>query len=1135
MESSIRFLSLNVGMKSNLAGLSSILVNKNLDLAMLQEVRITDEQLSSQLEKYGYTGKVNINVEDSSKPGTALVWRSSLPVRDVAVCVPCRAQVAYLGAYAIMNVYAPSGSDKKYERGNFFSREIFRILSLHSESKWLLGGDFNCVLKPIDIENGTGFQQKKCLQLAELVKTKKLWDAFRYLYPISKEFTFFRATAAPSRLDRFYLPRDLLLRVVEVEHVASLSDHCGVLMEIKLQDVSNIHVRKEGKKTYWKLNVAILQDDEFLDNFADLWNWLRTFKSRYSDIADWWDQEAKPGIKEFCILFSKRRNNRRRDSKKFWFAYLKSALLTRNWSEVARIKEKVNNILLEDASGYVIRSRFKNSASNEVASLYHANKELKNSKKNSLNKLKINGVVVDDANVIETEVKQFFNSLFNGYHDTTLVDTGASFVPNFSGLDSYLDGLGSLPDVARDELEKDMLIEELSDIVKTSENNRSPGLDGLSYEIYKTTFDLIQDELLEVFQCQLNRKKIVDSNTEGVTRLAPKVDGIPSVDELRPITLLNCDYKLLSKWFVRRVKPVLHLIIKSGQLCTVGKKNILFGVSNILSSIMSVKQNELQACLISLDFFKAYDRVLLDFLVKVMKKMNFGDTFVSWILMLHKGARTRFILGFLTSAIEVTFSIRQGDPLAMILYIIYVEPLLHALERSLVGLRLSFVRQTLEAYCDDINLLTDDLGDFVKMSEEVSKFESYSGAILSRDKKSKVVGFGKWAGRENWPVAWLKPVKSIKIFGVFVCDSYSELLTLNWDFRFKKFSNAIFSWSSRILDTLQQRVEVIRVFALSRVYYISSILPIRSNMVKKFESIMGKFIWKGSGKVLRVALDELKNEHLAGGLGLTCLTTMSDALLSSQCIRLLRSGDEKSLKHVDFWLGSLLADVVPGMGQGVQAVEGHGYFDHLGDCLTRLMISEQLCASTICTLTNKMIYSDIASFPPPKIVRESDLDYGLVWKRLFSNVVDAGARDILFLLIHNKLPVPERLFRIGLKQDPYCRSCVGAEFGDLEHFFCSCEKTRNAWAWVRLKILDLCDQALNVSNWELLNLFLPGTSYEQEIIWLVGNFVCYVWENIFIRNTEVKLEKLFGFLSFKYKMDMKLSGVSLVHIRGLSY
>ena len=262
--------------------------------------------------------------------------------------------------------------------------------------------------------------------------------------------------------------------------------------------------------------------------------------------------------------------------------------------------------------------------------------------------------------------------------------------------------------------------------------------ESLSYEFYKATLHIIEKDLLDVLQCQLDRGRIIDSNVEGVTRLCPKLEGVPAMDELRPITLLNSDYKTLSKWLLLRVKPKLPLIIKSGQLCTVGRKNILFGVSNILSSIFQVQQEKKQACLISLDFFKAYDRMLLDFLVEVMQRMNFGKVFISWIIMLHKGAKTRFLLSFLTRAIQVRFSIRQGDPLAMILYIIYVEPLLIALEKSLSGLKLTSVQQTLEAYCDDINIITDDLEDFRRLEIKIKEFEKYSGAILSTGKKCKV-------------------------------------------------------------------------------------------------------------------------------------------------------------------------------------------------------------------------------------------------------------------------------------------------------------------------------------------------------------------------------------------------------------
>ena len=62
--------------------------------------------------------------------------------------------------------------------------------------------------------------------------------------------------------------------------------------------------------------------------------------------------------------------------------------------------------------------------------------------------------------------------------------------------------------------------------------------------------------------------------------------------------------------------------------------------------------------------------------------------------------------------------------------ILYVEPLLNASERSLTGLRVASVWQTNEAYCNYINLMTDVLGDFVRMSAEVAKFKQYSGVEL---------------------------------------------------------------------------------------------------------------------------------------------------------------------------------------------------------------------------------------------------------------------------------------------------------------------------------------------------------------------------------------------------------------------
>ena len=1117
MSEKIRFLSLNVGMKSDLAGLITLIQIHKLDIILLQEIRISEEQINQQIRNHGFTGKVSIDAEDSLKPGVAIVWRSVLPVRQIITLVSCRAQLAFIGSIAVVNIYAPSGSDKKFERGSFFARDLFQAFSTNSTSNWIVGGDFNCILKPIDVENGTGFNQKKCPQLHDLVNIKSFRDVFRHFHPNRREYTFFRTSCAPSRLDRFYVSQELLQRVNSVQHVASLSDHCGVLLDMSFQSF-NHYGKRFSRETYWKLNIRILEDEDFEDNFISLWSELKLKQTRFSDIADWWDMEAKPTIREFCFEFSKQRKARRNDTKAFWFAYLKVVMGDKNWGEVARVKTILKDMLQEDAFGYIVRSRFKNNISEEAASLFHANREVKNAKNNNINSLKINDDVVSNQEVIEEEVTNFFHALFNGYHDENIVNTGKTFQADDSYLDFFLNDLATLSDSARDGLVKDMTMGELEDIVKGCDHNKSPGLDGLSYEFYQKTFPVIKEDLLAIYRCQLSRNKLIKSNKEGVTRLAPKVEGVPSVDELRPITLLDCDYKILSKWLVERMKPVLPLVIKSGQLCTVGKKNILFGVHNILSGILNVKQKKSEACLLTLDFFKAYDRVLLDFLIKVMKRMNFSDKFTDWILMLHDGASTRMILTRLTRAIQLRFSIRQGDPLAMLLYILYVEPLLWTLEKKITGLRVEGIEQKLEAYCDDVNVTTDKIEDFKVVDNVVKRFEKVSGAILSRNKKCKVIGFGNWSGKVDWPLDWIKPVKSEKIFGIFICDSYDEMLRLNWEFRFKKFSNIICSWSLRVLDTLQERVDVIRMFGLSRVYYVASILPVTPNIVKKFESLMGKFIWSKSGRILRIALDEIKNRKLDGGLQLPCLASMADSLLVSQCVRLINSGDKKSLQHLSFWLGDLLGTLIPGLGQMNSAAVIPEYFSHVGEVFADMMISDALTAGTLKSITNKVVYAEMTtSFPPPKVVMESSLDYSLTWSRLHNAVVDARARDVMYLLIHNKLPVPERLFRIRVKNDPYCQSCVGAEVADVEHFFAKCEGVCDAWSLLKGEILRVGRFGSGVDDWRILNLMFPKSRFETELTWLVSSYVLYVWDSVSTRGAEVGAEQFFGFLRFKYR------------------
>ena len=161
---------------------------------------------------------------------------------------------------------------------------------------------------------------------------------------------------------------------------------------------------------------------------------------------------------------------------------------------------------------------------------------------------------------------------------------------------------------------------------------------------------------------------------------------------------------------------------------------------------------------------------------------------------------------------------------------------------------------------------------------------------------------------------------------------------------------------------------------------------------------------------------------------------------------------------------------------------------------------------------------------------ESNRDYSTAWRRLHSSVVDDKARDVLFLLLHNKLPVRERLFRIGLKNDPYCLKCAGAEVSDIVHYFCTCEAVCHTWSWLKRQVMQLGRLGASVDDWDIVNLHFLNSRNDSEIVWLVSSYVLYVWEMVEVKKLEVTLDKFFGYLTFKYKMYQGISPHQLTNL-----
>ena len=84
------------------------------------------------------------------------------------------------------------------------------------------------------------------------------------------------------------------------------------------------------------------------------------------------------------------------------------------------------------------------------------------------------------------------------------------------------------------------------------------------------------------------------------------------------------------------------------------------------------------------------------------------------------------------------------------------------------------------------------------------------------------------------------------------------------------------------------------------------------------------------------------------------------------------------------------------------------------------------------------------------------------------------------------------------------------------------------------QVMKYSGQHQQLRDWDLLNLFLPHSDFEQEIVWLVSSYVLYVWDNVFVSGAEVKLEQFFGFLTYKYRRHQSVSKVQMKHLDGIS-
>jgi hypothetical protein len=165
-------------------------------------------------------------------------------------------------------------------------------------------------------------------------------------------------------------------------------------------------------------------------------------------------------------------------------------------------------------------------------------------------------------------------------------------------------------------------------------NLKAPGPDGMQSIVYKKYWHLIRSIVDEVLQV-LNGGDIPEGWNDTFITLIPKVKKPSRIKDLRPISLCNVLYKIVSKVLANRLKLILPKVISGNQSAFVPERlttdNVLIAYE-LSHYLMNKRGGKEGFAVVKADMSKAYDRVEWHFLEAMMTKMGFSSAWVNLIM-----------------------------------------------------------------------------------------------------------------------------------------------------------------------------------------------------------------------------------------------------------------------------------------------------------------------------------------------------------------------------------------------------------------------------------------------------------------------------------------------------------------------
>ena len=141
--------------------------------------------------------------------------------------------------------------------------------------------------------------------------------------------------------------------------------------------------------------------------------------------------------------------------------------------------------------------------------------------------------------------------------------------------------------------------------LKEFKNNKTPGTDGFSAEFYKFSWSDLDTEIIASFDYAFQKVSLSTGQKRGVISLIPKKNRDRTLlQNLRPISLINVDYKILTKSIARRQEKILPKIINSDQTGYIKGRLSGENVRLIQDVLFHTKREEKPGIAIFLDFRK---------------------------------------------------------------------------------------------------------------------------------------------------------------------------------------------------------------------------------------------------------------------------------------------------------------------------------------------------------------------------------------------------------------------------------------------------------------------------------------------------------------------------------------------------